>query len=125
MSRSVDLFVASDLPIEEVAGQLGRAIGASFTPSPNGASYVLRDGKVVIEFGPHPYRDDGDLLLSRYAYALSACVPDDARPQDTPEAVVLRKIAQAVREKGLFRVLLVMDLQFRDGDERDGAPAAR
>ncbi|MBO0732044.1 MAG: hypothetical protein J2P57_22480 [Acidimicrobiaceae bacterium] len=125
MSRSIDLFVASDLPLEQVAEQLGHAISASLSASPHGATFILRDGDVVAELGPHPYQDDGDLLLSRYRYALSAAVPDDARPQYTPEAVVLRKIAQAVRAKDLFPVLLVMDLQFRDGDgERDTAPAA-
>ncbi len=125
MSRSVDLFVGSDLPVDQVADQLGRAAGAKFTPSPNGATYVLREGSVVAELGRHPYLDDGDLLLSRYCYALSSYVPDTTRPQDTPEATVLRRIAQAVRQQGLFPVLLVLDLQYRDADgEPDSLPAA-
>ncbi|MHB1534779.1 MAG: hypothetical protein ACYC1D_09255 [Acidimicrobiales bacterium] len=124
MSRSVDLFIDTDAPLEQLAEQLGQAIGAQLTPSPNGATRILRDGAVVAELGPHPYLDDGDLWLSRYRYALSARVTSDARPQDTAEAAVLRRVAQAVRQRELFPVLLVLDLQYRDDGPAVGAVTA-
>jgi hypothetical protein len=123
VSRSVDLFVGSDLPIDQLAAQLGSVVDAPFTPSPTGATFVLRDGSVVAELARHAFADDGDLLLSRYRYTLSSRVPAGARPQDTPEAAVLRRVAQRVRERGLFPVLLVMDLQYREGAVPADAPS--
>jgi hypothetical protein len=90
--------------------------------SGDGRTWILRDGSVVAELAPHPYGDDGDLLLSQYPYALSARVRTDARPQETPEAAVLRKVAQRLRATKPWRVLLVLDLQYRDGGDPDTLP---
>jgi hypothetical protein len=100
-------------------------LGSPLTPNPGEESFVVRHGDVVAELATHGFVDDGDLLLSRYRYALSSQVPSDVRPQDTPEAALLRRLGQAVRERGLFPVLLVMDLQYRERlTDSDDPPAA-
>jgi hypothetical protein len=116
MSRSLDLFIDTDLDLDQLAKQLGDAAGVDLSRSGDGRTWILRDGSVVAELGPHPYEDDGDLLLSQYHYSVSARVPTDARPQETSEAAVLRKLAQRLRAATPWRVLLVLDLQYRDGD---------
>ena len=55
-------------------------------------------------------------------------VDNDGRPQDSPEAGLLRRIAQKIAQGPAWPVLVVLDLQYRDrpGVDQDasGTPAA-
>src|SRR5437879_4284932 len=115
MSRSVDLFIDSDLPLPEVAAELGRQHGAELQPDPNGQRWLFQDGSVRAELSEHPYVDDGDLPFSQFRYALSTTVADTARPQDTPEAAALRLVNQKIHHGPGWPTLMVVDMQFRDG----------
>lgn len=114
MSRSVDLFIDVDLPLDRLAEELGRLTGLHLTPEPHGDCFVLSEGRVVARLAEHPYGDDEDLPLSRHRYALSSRVPDDDRLQDSEEAVLLRRVSQQLRSGSPWRALLVLDLQYRD-----------
>jgi hypothetical protein len=114
VSRSVDLFIASPKPIEEVAAEISRLTGMNLKSGPEPGSWVLDEGSVHAELRAHPYVDDGDLAFERYPFALSTQVSGRARPADSPEANLLRKVSESLR-KGPFASLLVHDLQFRDG----------
>ncbi|MGH9054291.1 MAG: hypothetical protein ACRDYY_00235 [Acidimicrobiales bacterium] len=125
--RSVDLFIAAELPPGDMAAELGRAAGTSCTPGPEPGTWVLQEGGTRALLAQHRYVDDGDLLLSRYRYALSARVADTVRPQDTPEAALLRMVGRKLQHSP-WPVLMVLDLQFRhglgpvpDASEPDGA----
>jgi hypothetical protein len=123
MSRSVDLFIDADVPLEELAGALGRQLGAPLAIEPDQTAWRLRDGEVEAILAEHPYGDDGELLFTRYRFALSARLANDVRPHDTPEAALLRRIAQKIQQGPAWPVLLVHDLQYRDNPVGAGAVA--
>jgi hypothetical protein len=114
MSRSVDLFIDADLSLDELADGVGRQVGSPLAVEPDGCSWRLTDGEVHAVLSEHRYRDDGDLPLGRYRFALSARLPNDVRPHDTPEATMLRRVAQQIQRGPGWPVLLVHDLQYRD-----------
>jgi hypothetical protein len=129
MSRSVDLFIGADVPLDEMAGALERHAGTQLVAEPDQACWILQEGDIRATLAEHPYGDDGDLLLSRYRFALSARVSNDVRPHETAEAALLRRIAQKIQQGPTWPVLLVHDLQYRDrvhevrpeGAERTGS----
>jgi hypothetical protein len=114
MSRSVDLFIDANLPLDELAGALGGHVGTPLAAEPDGRGWRLVDGGVEALLAEHAYRDDGELLLSRYRYALSARLPNEVRPHDTSEAAMLRRVSQQIQRGPAWPVLLVHDLQYRD-----------
>jgi hypothetical protein len=114
MSRSVDLFIDAEIPLEELAGALGRHTGTQLVPEPDQTRWVLEEGNIRATLAEHPYGDDGDLLFTRYRFALSARVSNDVRPHDTAEAALLRRVAQKIQQGPAWPVLLVHDLQYRD-----------
>jgi hypothetical protein len=93
---------------------VGRQVGSPLAVEPDGCSWRLTDGEVHAVLSEHRYRDDGDLPLGRYRFALSARLPNDVRPHDTPEATMLRRVAQQIQRGPGWPVLLVHDLQYRD-----------
>jgi hypothetical protein len=114
MSRSVDLFIDADVPLEDLASALERHAGLPLVAEPDQARWVLQDGDTRATLAEHPYGDDGDLLFTRYRFALSARVSNDVRPHETAEAALLRRIAQKIQQGPTWPVLLVHDLQYRD-----------
>ena len=47
---------------------------------------------------------------------------NDVRPHDTPEAALLRRVAQRIQRGPAWPVLLVHDLQYRDRAMAAGTP---
>jgi hypothetical protein len=125
MSRSVDLFIDADLPLDEVADGVGRQVGSPLLVEPDGRGWRLSAGEVHAVLSEHRYRDDGDLPLSRYRFALSARLPNDVRPHDTAEANLLRRVAQLIQRGPGWPVLLVHDLQYRDRPVGAASPNGR
>jgi hypothetical protein len=121
MSRSVDLFIASSKPIDELATQMAEAAGVTLAPGDVPGTWALDDQDVHAELHDHPYVDDGDLVLERYRYALSARVDADRRLADAAETVLLRLVSESLRKAGLA-TLLVLDLQYRDRHSPHGEP---
>lgn len=119
MSRSLDLFIRSAKPIEEVASDVSRLARLSLTEGELPGTWSLDQGDVHAELRTHPYIDDGELVLQRYQYALSARVSESRRTADSPAAQLLRTISESLRTGG-FDTLLVHDLQYRD---QPSAPA--
>ena len=126
MSRSVDLFIDANTSIDELAAKLGDLAGVPLREAADvGASgsrrWTLEDGDVRAVLSEHPYVDDGDLLLSHYRFALSARVQESVRLQDSRETALLRRIADKLIHGTRARVLLVLDLQYRDRPGAQGA----
>jgi hypothetical protein len=114
VSRSVDLFIESAKPIEEVAAEVARLTRLNLTPGSVPGTWSLDQGTVHAELHAHPYVDDGELAFERYQYALSARVADRGRSAESSEANLLRMVSESLR-KGRIPSLLVHDLQYRDG----------
>ncbi len=121
MSRSVDLFIDADAPIDEVAANLSELLGSPLAAGPGPGTWLLQEGTVEAVLSRHPFLDDGELLLSRYRYALSARVPNTVRIQDAPETALLRHVADRVMRGSHLPALLVFDLQYRDRPGGDSA----
>jgi hypothetical protein len=121
MSRSVDLFIDADAPIDEVAANLGELLGSPLTQGPGPGTWLLQEGSVEAVLSHHPFLDDGELFFSRYRYALSARVANTVRVQDAPETALLRHVADRVLRGSHLPALLVFDLQYRDGPDGDSA----
>lgn len=118
MSRTIDLFIASSLPVDQVAGEIGRLSKLAPIPAPDGLSWSFDHDDVHAVLKVHNYVDDGELRLERYPYALSARVADKAWMGNAAQTVFLRRVAEALRFDDpagtKFITLLVHDLQNRD-----------
>ena len=119
MSRSVDLFISTPEPLDQVATEVGRLIGRGLARMADPDRWLLEEDGVAAVLAAHPYTDDGNLFFSHYRYALSARVGNSSRPQDSAEAALLRRVAHRLQSGSKWPVLLVLDLQYRDRDARD------
>ena len=113
MSRSVDLFIDLEPPIESVAAEIQRRSDLALEPGEVPGTWSLEAGDVHAELHAHAYVDDGDLLLGRYRWALSCRLGHDVRPAAAAETSLLRLVAEALQQAGVA-VLLVHDLQYRE-----------
>ena len=124
MSRSIDLFIRSSQPIEELAREVAQLTGLTLSPGEDAEAWVLDDGDIHAELHRHGYVDDGDLLFESYPFALSARVVEGTRPADSDEADFLRTAAEGLRRGGA-ESLLVHDLEYRDRPRRPDAAGSR
>jgi len=122
VSRSIDLFIRSSKAIDEVVSDVTRLTELTFVPAGTTETWILDEGEVHAELRAHSFVDDGDLLLERYQYALSARVELGVRPADSKEAQILRRVSERLRN-GAMESLLVHDLQYRDGGSGADAEA--
>jgi hypothetical protein len=114
MSRSIDLFIDAPVGLDDLASELTRLTGNPFVPVPDAPLWVMRDGDVVAELSEHRYANDGNLVLSRYRYCLSARIVADARlDTNSPEVGSLRSAQASIKQASSYPVLLVWDLQYR------------
>lgn len=113
MSRSVDLFIDSARPIDDLAQQLAGLTRMTLSPGPSPESWCFQEGDLRAELRVHPFVPDRELAFDRYRYALSARVPEGARPSDSAEASLLRVVSETLRKEGMAS-LLVHDLQYAD-----------
>jgi hypothetical protein len=112
MSRSVDLFVASDQPSAAVAAHIAERGGLEVAAvGPDGERFELAGDGLTAVLHHHEYLDDDGLPLSRYAYALSLRTQASGHLGTTREVTFLRRVSTALDH---LPVLLVLDLQNRD-----------
>lgn len=123
MSRSIDLFIQCARPIEEVASEISRLARLSLKPGALPGTWSLDEGEVHAELRAHPYVDDGDLVLERYQYVLSARVAAGTRQTESAEASLLRVVSEALHKAGIA-ALLVHDLQYREQPRAAGDTGA-
>jgi len=124
MSRTVDLFLDSDQPLDLVAAELSELIGAPLSPSPDRHRYALQDGGVTVYLSEHDFLDDDDLPLSEFPYVLSAQVRGAGDIDASPEARCLRRVNALWRDGPGLPSLLVIDLERLDLSELEGGEAA-
>lgn len=124
MSRSIDLFLDSDLPLERLGTVLDEIVeDATFRPAPDGSSWSVRWSEGTAQLSAHDYFA-GRLPLDAYPFVLSCSVAGGTALASSAEAAWLRRVAAALRSAGWPQTLLVLDLQRRDGEEPPGASAA-
>ena len=126
MSRSVDLFIDARMDLADLAAHIREITGLAFVAGEAAGRWVTSDDGFEATLGVHPYVDDGHLLFSTYRYALSSRVANSVRPQEAPETLMLRMVAEQLQRKAGMSVLLVIDLQYRDGGHggRGSGPAS-
>jgi len=117
MSRTVDLFVDSDQPIERVASQLSELTGSQLVAAPDRSRFEMREGGVSAYLGEHDYMDDDDLPLGEFRYVLSAVVKGACDIDDSPEVACLRRVNSLLREAAHLPSLLVIDLERPDSSQ--------
>ena len=113
MSRSIDLFIDSARPIDDLAQEVSRLTRMTAAPGTAPDSWCFQEGDIRTELRVHPFLPDRELAFDRYRYALSARVPEGARPADSAEASLLRVVSETLRKGGMAS-LLVHDLQYKD-----------
>jgi hypothetical protein len=114
MSRTVDLFLDSDQPLDRVADQLSELTGNKLVASPDKTHFVMTDGDVTAHLAEHDFLDDDDLPLSEFRYALSASVKGPGDIESAPEVACLRHVNAVLRKDGGLPSLLVLDLERPD-----------
>lgn len=112
MARSVDLLIASEGPVEAIVEAVAEIDGVRVA-SGQEETWTVHDGDVRAVLAAHSERGANEPALGRYEYEVSAEVEDSVRPQDSPQAALLRKIAHKLRHDRCVTVLLVLDLQYR------------
>ena len=117
MSRTVDLFLDSDQPLELVASELSELAGAPLSASPDRSRFVLRYRGVTAYLAEHDFLDDDDLPLSEFSYVLSAKVRGAGDIDRSPEAQCLRELNARWRSGTGMPSLLVIDLERPDTSE--------
>jgi hypothetical protein len=110
VSRSVDLFISSAAPLEELAATIAARTGLTAGDRDGDGDVALRGGELSAVLHEHRFVDDGDLDLTRYRCALSMRTTATGHLGLSPETALLRQIAAALAD---HRVLLVLDLQYR------------
>jgi hypothetical protein len=111
MSRTVDLFIDSDQPLERVASQLAELTGHPFVASPDRTRFVMIAGAVTAYLSLHDFLDDDDLPLSEFRYVLSAVVRGVGNVEESQEALCLRSVNALLRQEAAMSSLLVFDLE--------------
>lgn len=115
MPRTIDLFLDSDQPLDQLASRLSQLCGRRFVPSPDRAAYVLQDGPVVAHLSAHDFVDDDGLPLSEFRYVVSSTVTLGAELEATPELATLRQLRRALEDdRSGITCLLVLDLERPD-----------
>jgi hypothetical protein len=122
MSKTVDLFIESDQPIEAVAALLAAETGWPVDPGETPGTWALKAPEQWAELHTHPYINDGALAFERYPYALTARV-SGSRMTDSPQAAMLRTVADKLRPRRIA-TMLVHDLEYRESDLRPVPDAA-
>jgi hypothetical protein len=117
VSRSVDLFVSSDAPVEELAATIAARGDLTLDGPADGGGVLLGDGSLSAVLHQHAFVDDGDIVVSRYRYALSLHTTVTGHLGVSAETAFLRRVAATL---GDHRVLLVLDLQYRTGTAAEG-----
>jgi hypothetical protein len=112
MPRSIDLFIASQDALQTVAAAVSETEHVRVAPG-DGESWIVEDGDVRVVLRRHDLAGDHDVPLGRYPYVATAEVPDTVRPQDSPPAALLRRVAQQLEREPSVVALLVLDLQYR------------
>ena len=87
MSRTIDLFIDSDQPLEQVAAQLSDLTGHPLVASPDRSRFVFQDGPVTAYLAEHDFLDDDDLPLSEFRYVLSTSVSSPGDIDDGAEVL--------------------------------------
>jgi hypothetical protein len=117
LSRTVDLFIDSDLPLERVAVRLGDLVGRPLVASPDGSRYSLSHAGVLAYLSEHDFLDDDDLPLSDFRFVLSAVISGCTPIEDSPQLACLRFVNGELRRDGGLPSLLVLDLEKPDVSE--------
>jgi hypothetical protein len=119
MSRTVDLFLDSDQPLQRVATQLGELTGYPLVALPDKSRFVLHYGPVSAYLSEHDFLDDDDLPLSEFRYVLSASVSGPGSIEDSPEVECLRRVNAHLAVSAGLPSLLVIDLERPDSRQAD------
>ena len=117
MSKTVDLFIESDLPIEAMAALIAKETGWPAEPSQEGeqlGSWWVKGPDLTAELHRHPFINDGALAFERYAFALSLRTHSE-KLTDSPQAAMLRTVADKLRPHRIA-TMLVHDLEYRERD---------
>ncbi|HTW09183.1 MAG TPA: hypothetical protein VME46_16880 [Acidimicrobiales bacterium] len=114
MSRTVDLFIDSDQPLEQVAAELSDLTGTQLVPSSDRTRFVLHRDGVTAYLAEHDFIDDDDLPLSEFRFVLSAPVRSNGLIDDSAEVAYLREVNSALRHRAQLASLLVIDLERPD-----------
>jgi hypothetical protein len=120
MSRAVDLFIRSELEPADLAARIAEITG--FLAEQTESGWRLHDEGFEAVLSEHSFVDDYDLLLSRYRYVLGCRVSEGTRMKDAPATIMLRMVADQLQQKAGLSVLLVLDLQYRDGPAEPTRP---
>jgi hypothetical protein len=115
VSRTLDLFISSELPVDQLVERLRLAAGG-----PDDVAFVrprhewlLVDGPVLARLHEHDYGDDRDLALSRYRWAITCRIRGGIAPDATPEWALLRRLGARLSQQPGTAVLMVIDLEDR------------
>ena len=122
MPRTVDLFVDSDQPIEQVAQRLGELAGSVPLPAPSGSAYLLTDGGATARLSEHDFVDDEGLPLSEFRYVVSCAVRGPGELDESAELAFLRALNRRLRDESPWPSLLVLDLERPDSSGGGGEP---
>jgi hypothetical protein len=115
MAESMNIFVASSLPLEAFVKEVSSLLDFQFQFSEDQYEkwYValLPQGKVTL--GKHEFENNKDMKFEDFNFVIDFWVNrnlDDSNREQTKQAVG-RKIFSALKQTGKYRLMLVHDVQ--------------
>lgn len=108
MSRSVDVFIDADEPVEQVRHVLVDALGGQFEPSEDGNPFLAIGSRTVAYVGPHDFADAAVAPVSRYAHWVEV---RDLDRDHVRQLRLARRVFDAAAAVGRWRILLIDDMQ--------------
>jgi len=124
MSRTIDLFLDSDQPLDRLAARLADLTGVRLEACPDRSRFVMQEGMVTAHLAEHHFLDDEGLPLSEFRYALSTAVRAHVAIEESPELACMRRLNASLRSAGGITSLLVVDLERPDWATSETGPAS-
>ena len=115
MSRSVDIFVKADAPLEDFVRRAEAILGFDLRrieedPEPY---YEFRDDRVVLTAGTHDLENDRDMSFEDFPYHLSirALNLGTEEQRRTRREAFARTVFDKLKATGAYELMLVDDVQ--------------
>jgi hypothetical protein len=117
MSKSLDIFIESEVPIEVFVKEMETLLGVKLQPISDDEEifYEFRDPQIVLSVGTHDFVNDRDMNFEDYHYDLSVRALNISAEANRKKwrDTFARKVFQKLRASRKYPLMLVEDIQVK------------
>jgi hypothetical protein len=117
MPRSLDIFIRTSEPIEEIVSKVGSVCNVNFERNTDGdeITYISKTSGLTLMLYEHMLEDDRAMFFSNYKYQISI-IPDNIGTSEQRELSLMEwgeMLYNKLRELGHFGLMMVDDVQIK------------